>query len=439
MSQIEWFTQQHDFKNLDTDAIYLLFNAAHEEFNEQMIATIIENNRETVAGMLTKERQHLIPHVGTSLISPTIWAFAQEIGVIEHDMERFCLFAVEQQLDKGLNHSASQFIAQWLREHVLDNAPVEAASYFYFWAVRHEAAFFARTLEQHPIFSQLSIPHALKFCATHKKNTQLTYACNDFIGALHSSLNRSDGAECFLKVFENISHYTNSFETAELLTKNMVSSLLRTNIFSVQRGMFFREIFNNSKFAFAFKHFLTEGFVFDEYRFHENNEGLFSPQPNTNKAHSIADLVALQGTHKQLIDLSHVDFQSVNRTMHNPHLAAKMCGKMTKFSDVTDKDYRQFFKRITSAPNDTNHNTFAHYFVGRQNCAYDPKENLKRLYAVFPEQRHTKNAKNISPLDLFEGKIPAKILEDYESQYLSKQLKKSVHTSKTPTAVRRKM
>lgn len=442
MSQIEWFTQQHDFKNLDMDDIYLLLNTAHEEFNEQMIEKIIEQNRDTVADMLKKDRQHLIPHVGTSLLSPTIWEFAQEIGVVRKDMTHFCLFAVEQQLDKGLKASASQFIAQWLRNHVLDTAPVEAASYFYFWAVRCEAKDLARALEQHPIFPQLNIPHALKFCATHKKNKRLTYACNDFIGALNASLNRTDGAACFLKVFENIPHYTNSFETIELLTKNLFSSLLRTNIFSPKRGMFFREIFNSPKFTSAFEQFLIAGFAFNAYKFSENDQGVFCPHPNTHTAHSISDLVALQGTHRQLIDLSRIDFESVNRTMGNPHLAAQICHQMTKSPIVTDREYRQFFKKITTQPNDKNYNTFAHYFVQQQlNRTYsvNARDVLKRVYTIFPEQRNIKNSKNNSPLDLLRHKVSADILEEYESQYLSKQLTKTVSTSNPNNVARRKM
>ena len=442
MSQLEWFTQQHSFKNLDMDEIYLLFNTAHEEFNEDMIETIIEHNRDTVEAMLRKERQHLIPHVGTSLISPAIWTFAQELGVIQNDMTQFCLFAVEQQLDKGLKASASQFIAQWLRNQVLDTAPVEAASYFYFWAVRYEAKELARALEQHPIFPQLNIPHALKFCADHKKNKRFAYACNDFLGALHSSLDRTDGAACFLKVFDNIPHYTNSIETTELLTKNLFSYLLRKNIFSSKRGLFFREILNCQKFRSAFEQFLVKGFAFDAYKFSENDKGVFCPQPNTNIAHSICDLVALQGNHRQLIDLARIDLKSINRTMSNPHLAAQICSKMIKSPLVTDREYRQFFKKITSSLEDKNHNTLAHYFVEQQlNRQYsvNARDVLKRLYAIFPEHRNTKNSKNNSPLDLLRHKVSADILEEYESQYLSKQLKKTVSESNAINTARRKM
>lgn len=439
MAPIDWFKQQHSFKNLDADDIYLLFNPAHQEFNEHMIATIIENNREMVAGMLTKERQHLIPHVGTSLISPTIWAFAQEIGVIENDMDRFCLFAVEQQLDKGLNHSASQFIAHWLRTNVLDNASVEAASYFYFWSVRHEAVEFARTLEQHPIFSQVNIPNALKFCAQHKKNKRWTYACNDFMGAMQASFNRTDGAACFLKVFENIEYYTNSCETKQLLTKNLFSSLLKLNIFSHKRGMFFTEIFNHSQFASAFEQFLSEGFEFKPYKFSDNDKGVFSPEPNTAKAYSISDFVVLYGTHRQLLDLACIDFESVNQTMKNPHLAAEFCCKMTKSAMVTDKEYRKFFKKITNTPDDTNANTFAHYFVEYHLYRTYSEDVIKRLYSIFPEQRNVKNTKNNSPLDLLRHKIPADIMEQCESKHVSKQLKKTVSTSNKISATRRKM
>lgn len=439
MTHIDWFKEQHSFKNLDADDIYLLFNPAHQEFNEQMIATIIENNRETVAGMLTKERQHLIPHVGTSLISPTIWAFAQEIGVIKNDMEQFCLFAVEQQLDKGLNHSASQFIANWLRNNVLDNASVEAASYFYFWSVRHEAVEFARTLEQHPIFSQVNIPHALKFCAQHKKNKRWTYACNDFMGATQASFNRTDGAACFLKVFENIEHYTNSFETKQLLTKNLFSSLLKLNIFSHKRGMFFKEIFNHPQFVSAFEQFLSEGFEFNAYKFSDNDKGVFSPAPNTTKAYSISDFVVLYGTHRQLLDLAGVDFESVNQTMKNPHLAAQFCCKMTKSELVTDKEYHKFFKKITSTPDDKNSNTFAHYFVEHHLHRTYSDEVLKKLYTIFPDQRNVTNSKNNSPLDLLRHKFSADVLEQRESKYMAQQLKKTVGTSNKTSAARRKM
>lgn len=454
MSQIEWVTQQYNFKNLEVDDIYLLLNTAHEEFNEHMIKTIIEQNRDTVADLLKKERQHLIPHVGTSLLSPTIWEFAQEIGVVRKDMTHFCLFAVEQQLDKGLKASASQFIAQWLRDYVLDHADVTAASYFYFWAVRYEAKHLARALEQHPIFPQLTIPHALKFCAAHKKNKRLTYACNDFIGVLQASLNRTDGAACFLKVFENMQHYANSFETTELLTKNLFSSLFHMNIFDKKRKIFFNEIFNNSNFLSAFEQFMAKGYEFNTGIFYGNrnghDNGVFCPRPKTNIAHSISDLVVLQGTHRQLIDLSCIDFDSVNRTMRNPHLAADVCKKMTKKSDRTDKtavkdrEYRQFFKKITSTPDDKNRNTFAHYFVEQQinrHSSEDPIDILKRLYTIFPEQRHTQNSKNNSPLDLLRSTISVDILEKYESQYLSKQLTKTVSTSasKPAHAARRKM
>lgn len=442
MSQIEWFKQQHGFTNLDTDTIYFLLNAAHEEFNEQMIEKIIEQNHDVVSQMLKNDRQHLIPHTGTGLISPTIWEFAQEIGVVEKDMAKFCLFAVEQRLDKGVKSSASHLIGQWLREHVLDNAPVEAASYFYFWAVRHEAKEFALVLEQHPIFPQLSIPHALKFCAAHKKNKRLTYVCNDFVGVLQASLNRTDGAACFLKVFENIPHYTNSFETTELLTKNLFSSLLRTNIFSPKRAMFFKKILNCQKFISAFEEFLINGFDLGAYKFSENDKGVFCPQSNTNIAHSISDLVARQGTHRQLIDLSHIDFEGVNQTMKNAHLAAEICSKMAKSPVVTDREYRQFFKKIIGTPNDKNHNTFAHYFVEQQiNRTYsvNPRDVLKRLYTIFPEQRNMKNAKNHTPLDLLRHKISDDILEEHERQYLSKQLKKTVGSSNATHAARRKM
>lgn len=385
MSQIEWFKQQHGFTNLDTDTIYFLLNAAHEEFNEQMIEKIIEQNHDVVSQMLKNDRQHLIPHTGTGLISPTIWEFAQE---------------------------------------------------------RHEAKEFALVLEQHPIFPQLSIPHALKFCAAHKKNKRLTYVCNDFVGVLQASLNRTDGAACFLKVFENIPHYTNSFETTELLTKNLFSSLLRTNIFSPKRAMFFKEILNCQKFISAFEEFLINGFDLGAYKFSENDKGVFCPQSNTNIAHSISDLVARQGTHRQLIDLSHIDFEGVNQTMKNAHLAAEICSKMAKSPVVTDREYRQFFKKIIGTPNDKNHNTFAHYFVEQQiNRTYsvNPRDVLKRLYTIFPEQRNMKNAKNHTPLDLLRHKISDDILEEHERQYLSKQLKKTVGSSNATHAARRKM
>lgn len=437
MSQIEWFTQQQVFKNLSTQDIYLDMNAAHEQRNEHMIASLIEHNADIIEKMLRKEQQYLIPHVSSSLISPTLWAFAESTGVIETDMDQFCVFAVKNNLCRGLQASASDFIVQWLETKVLDNAPLDSLSYFYFWSVRGKADILARAIEKHPTFSLVNVKSALKFAAKQSKDTKVFASeCKDFTGSLFSSLQRIDGAACFLKLFENLNHYATTPDSVEILERNMVLHIVNSGLFERKKSEFFKTILTHPKFSQCFEKYLDRGIPFNFTQL--DTLDVTPSTKSTPAAHTLSDLAVVNSRPNVLFDLIKTDPDGVNTTLSNPYLASEFCSKMYICETVSAAKIRRFFNKIKNQPDDKNDNTFAHYFVASSlEHRRDYDQILKDLYAVFPQWRHNKNKRKKSPLDLLEGKTSQHLRDTLESKHLAEALKATTKKMGTTATLRK--
>lgn len=424
MSQIEWFKQRNVFHKLTEQEIYLALNVAHDQRNEQMIAQIVDSNADTIEKLLRKDQQHFIPHTSSSFISPTIWAFAENRGVIEADMDQFCVFAVKHTLNRGLHASASDFIVQWLNSKVFDNASIDSLSYFYFWSVRKNADIFARAVEKHPSFPLVNIKNALKFAAKQPKDAKVFASeCKDVIGSVFASLQRIDGAASFLKIFDNLSHTSNNSDTVDLLEKNLLSHFISSGIFEHKRSEFLKEVLSHDGFLGAFQQTLDRGIPFSTHRF-DKGSVVDLPVKGYDMAHSLSDLAVINSRLDIVLDLMKVDPEGVNKTLSNPQLATEFCRRMYFSDDLSPAKLRSFFNKIDSPTADKNNNTFAHYFVQwNMEHSRDYDQILKDLYAICPQWRHRKNKRNKSPLDLLETKTSQNLRDTLESKQVAATLK----------------
>lgn len=451
MQQLQWFLQKPYNNALnDNFTFFEELKKAVLNFNEKRVAEIVHHNPQKILNVLRRRDhiQQILPHVANGEISPTLWRFAQENHIFDTTLESFVAFCATNQLysDQGVGLYSQQFLTTWLEDNkVLENASLDALSYFYFSCVHHKSKQWINLVETHPKFSQITLTLAQKFFETHKSRLDLPSE-ESFEGKLYSMISSCTDAElsgaALLKLFHFIDPSHTNRDTSSLRHRDhIMDNLLSKKLFSPSRRILLQQVLTDTDFAEYFQNYLRKG-VDAKILVQRWDRLPLSPKERNPKLKSVSDFAAMEGRWDVLCELNTLSSEDVSATLRNAVCVYNLFECALTWNSATIKKMAEFFTKTPNGPADKDGNTLAHYLVAiGANRFNDPVAVAKLLYGLFPDARQTPNAQNITPVDLLTRYgLSAKILLKMEDRHVAQKLKHTTAGVKpSATQVKRKI